>query len=227
MALIKCPECGKEISDNAITCIHCGFPLQEMLKEANSIADNTNADKKYKVVLVSANVYLQDTADFLQQKFLYTKNDARYAVTHLPVILGRKLSLEAAKDIESIFLNRTEKIQIIDDTSNTDNCANNTEHYTDYHRHDQSNNIPTNVNSNDNLQNDGSSNNGCLITYLIGLFCVIIITVLLIRGCHGGNSINSNNRRCDICNKPATKFGDGYEYCLQHTRSAIDYYLND
>ena len=24
MALIKCPECGKEISDKAAACIHCG-----------------------------------------------------------------------------------------------------------------------------------------------------------------------------------------------------------
>ncbi len=29
MALIKCPECGKEVSDKAAVCIHCGYPLQE------------------------------------------------------------------------------------------------------------------------------------------------------------------------------------------------------
>ena len=29
MALIKCPECGKEISDKAANCIHCGCPLHE------------------------------------------------------------------------------------------------------------------------------------------------------------------------------------------------------
>ena len=28
MALIKCPECGKEISDQSKSCIHCGCPLQ-------------------------------------------------------------------------------------------------------------------------------------------------------------------------------------------------------
>ena len=28
MALIKCPECGKEISDEAEVCIHCGYPLK-------------------------------------------------------------------------------------------------------------------------------------------------------------------------------------------------------
>lgn len=27
MALIVCPECGKEISDKASQCIHCGYPL--------------------------------------------------------------------------------------------------------------------------------------------------------------------------------------------------------
>lgn len=29
MALIKCPECGQEISDKSDKCIHCGFPLTE------------------------------------------------------------------------------------------------------------------------------------------------------------------------------------------------------
>lgn len=29
MALIKCPECGKDVSDQAVTCIHCGYPLQK------------------------------------------------------------------------------------------------------------------------------------------------------------------------------------------------------
>lgn len=31
MALIKCPECGKEISDRAKACIHCGYPLEDGL----------------------------------------------------------------------------------------------------------------------------------------------------------------------------------------------------
>lgn len=35
MALIKCPECGKEISDKATACIHCGYPIASV---------NDNAD---------------------------------------------------------------------------------------------------------------------------------------------------------------------------------------
>ena len=29
MALISCPDCGKEVSDRATACIHCGCPLDE------------------------------------------------------------------------------------------------------------------------------------------------------------------------------------------------------
>lgn len=37
MALIKCPECGKEISDKAESCPHCGYPIT-----GNVEAENTN-----------------------------------------------------------------------------------------------------------------------------------------------------------------------------------------
>ena len=29
MALIHCPECGKEVSDQTPACIHCGYPLRD------------------------------------------------------------------------------------------------------------------------------------------------------------------------------------------------------
>lgn len=36
MALIKCPECGKEVSDRATACINCGYPLKEIKNEADT-----------------------------------------------------------------------------------------------------------------------------------------------------------------------------------------------
>ncbi|SHF62061.1 zinc ribbon domain-containing protein [Lactonifactor longoviformis] len=30
MTLIRCPECGKEVSDRASICPHCGFPIKEL-----------------------------------------------------------------------------------------------------------------------------------------------------------------------------------------------------
>ena len=33
MALIKCPECGKEISDKATACVNCGCPLSAIIEQ--------------------------------------------------------------------------------------------------------------------------------------------------------------------------------------------------
>ena len=57
MALIKCPECGKQISDKAVSCPNCGFPLSEIRKE-DTVATDTS--KYYHVAestdpLVSSN----------------------------------------------------------------------------------------------------------------------------------------------------------------------------
>ncbi len=42
MALINCPECGKEISDSSDKCIHCGYPLKV----------NVEKPKKKKAVII-------------------------------------------------------------------------------------------------------------------------------------------------------------------------------
>ncbi len=36
MALIKCPECWKEISDKAMIFPNCGFPISKYLSEYDS-----------------------------------------------------------------------------------------------------------------------------------------------------------------------------------------------
>ena len=33
MSLIKCPECGKKISDTSDACIHCGAPIKKILDQ--------------------------------------------------------------------------------------------------------------------------------------------------------------------------------------------------
>lgn len=43
MALIKCPECGNEISDTAEQCIHCGYKIKK---------DENNSDKSDKVIII-------------------------------------------------------------------------------------------------------------------------------------------------------------------------------
>lgn len=47
MALITCPDCKKQISDSALTCIHCGKPMHKSKKEIQKEIDQLYKDKKY------------------------------------------------------------------------------------------------------------------------------------------------------------------------------------
>ena len=35
MALVRCPECGRSISDMAEYCINCGFPMSKLVTNVN------------------------------------------------------------------------------------------------------------------------------------------------------------------------------------------------
>lgn len=47
MALIKCRECGKEISDQALSCPNCGAPTERAIK-ADEYLSNTVREDEYK-----------------------------------------------------------------------------------------------------------------------------------------------------------------------------------
>jgi tetratricopeptide (TPR) repeat protein len=44
MAIIKCPECGQDVSDMSQVCIHCGYPLNK------ETLDSTKSDEKVSLV---------------------------------------------------------------------------------------------------------------------------------------------------------------------------------
>lgn len=48
MALFSCPECGKQISDKAVCCPHCGFPIQGYM------ADHVNKNSSVNIIFKSA-----------------------------------------------------------------------------------------------------------------------------------------------------------------------------
>lgn len=61
MALIKCPECNKEISDKSNTCVHCGYKLK----------NNKNYLKIVIViiiVLVGFSIYLKNSSNDNKKK---------------------------------------------------------------------------------------------------------------------------------------------------------------
>ena len=53
MALIKCPECGKEISDRAESCPNCAYPIAKV-NENNTTAPDTRTSSVQKTKRVSA-----------------------------------------------------------------------------------------------------------------------------------------------------------------------------
>lgn len=48
MALIKCPECGKEISDKSLSCPNCGCPASGFLKQ-NEVEKTKNENENVKL----------------------------------------------------------------------------------------------------------------------------------------------------------------------------------
>ena len=46
MALIKCPECGKEISDQATACPNCGCPVKQSTTPISNPQTSPKAKKK-------------------------------------------------------------------------------------------------------------------------------------------------------------------------------------
>ena len=50
MALIKCPECGKEISDKSNACIHCGCPIQIQKTESKLLIKALKHPNEEKII---------------------------------------------------------------------------------------------------------------------------------------------------------------------------------
>jgi hypothetical protein len=78
MALINCPECSKEISNSAETCLNCGYPIKEYviaLKEKiRDIGDISNGEKK---LLLNICEVVEESVSDWEKEFLnkYTNYD--------------------------------------------------------------------------------------------------------------------------------------------------------
>lgn len=71
--LIKCPECGKEISDKSKQCIHCGYPIvsisniciiknkeYDLTEELQMILNSVGMANVIRVLRMKCNLSLQD-----------------------------------------------------------------------------------------------------------------------------------------------------------------------
>ena len=77
MALIKCPECEKEISDKAQSCIHCGYPInQNIVTDKSSTSTVENLSDLLFVLENTYKQFLNDSLNFLQ---FYSENQKMFS----------------------------------------------------------------------------------------------------------------------------------------------------
>lgn len=123
MALIKCPECGKEISDKSKQCIHCGYPLDYMENTSDKynfykviLADyGTEKIKVIKAVRETTSMGLKDAKNFVESLphtlLLGLSKDDCDAVSDYFSVLGAKI--ETKPDTESKEKNTSFDINVL------------------------------------------------------------------------------------------------------------------
>lgn len=117
MALTNCPECGKEISDKSIHCIHCGYPLNIVNTKPNvsyikMVDEKCNNMSKIEILNGTASVfsykketelnkkeYLKFTIKRTEDKYIFNIGNEDVYVLHRN-FLYKEDNIEFIGDIE-------------------------------------------------------------------------------------------------------------------------------
>ncbi len=96
MALINCPECNKQISNKAVSCPHCGFPMR-----LNFNDNKTDHERdSYNVILQSAFGNKMNAIKGVKSIFHVGLAEAKDIVDKAPSVLKRNTSFEDANKIK-------------------------------------------------------------------------------------------------------------------------------
>lgn len=96
MALIKCNECGKEISDTCDICIHCGFNIKEYKNSPNEKIELGKKKKSKKILLMISSLVL--TFMIAIAIFFLTDYHAKPVIIEIPNLMD----LEEDEAIEKL-----------------------------------------------------------------------------------------------------------------------------
>lgn len=97
MALIRCPECGKEISNKAEACPNCGYPIESLGKAKRII------NEEYAVILENAGVNKVKAIRDVREVTRLGLKEAKEMTENVPCVFIDKISLEAATAIKNAF----------------------------------------------------------------------------------------------------------------------------
>ena len=88
MALIHCPECGREVSDQAAACIHCGYPLRA-----------ADLPARYALILADPGPDSGKTAALLHDRLTLTQEEAQALTAETPAVAVQGLTFRQAWDL--------------------------------------------------------------------------------------------------------------------------------
>ena len=121
MALIKCPECKREVSDKAEACIHCGYTIAK-LRGCNNIIKESASSSSYKIRVIDIpNSDRESMSAVLVRAITGLKMpDASTLIrkNYSPIIMAG-LSMEDAEVIKRIFENEEINVVIEPDNNST------------------------------------------------------------------------------------------------------------
>lgn len=224
MALIKCPECGREISDKSHHCIYCGYPLEEMTKEnevtsskndgghpveemakENEVTSSKNEGRYYKAVLTACpQDKIAIAIKIVREVTGLGLRAAKIVVDDIPSVVRYRLLLEEAQEIQSVFDQEGITISILDDADSVSKTK-------------EANIQKTTKNSNQ------QRSKGSGIVFL----AVILVIIFIIGKACGIGGHEAGDGKCDICGKRATKSIGTEEYCSEHYGDAEEWYIEE
>ena len=105
MALTHCPECGREVSDLAAACVHCGYPLRAASLPA-----------RYAIILADPGPNPGKTAALLCKRLTLTMEEAVQLTRETPAVAVQGLTFQQARDL-SDALRHTCTCKVVRDKS--------------------------------------------------------------------------------------------------------------
>lgn len=79
MALVKCPECGREgVSDTATSCPGCGYNIKEYYEKNKIVEDETTEEES-----LDENISENDTTSCEKADYVETSSDAEKIEKHV------------------------------------------------------------------------------------------------------------------------------------------------
>lgn len=118
MALIKCPECGKEISDKSKQCIHCGYPLEEQEQIQNQLYDVVIVGSNKNAEIIKLIKYIRETKSV-------SLAEAKSIVYHLPYTIKTLQSKEEATQTINFLKSLNYSVKMIASTDNKSSSISN------------------------------------------------------------------------------------------------------